>query len=250
MKTEVNNDSDYRGRIYKNYASNFQDAAKIFDANKSVWWGNNYEHYFRKWLPESKYAAIVDLGCGGGNLLHYFEQRGYSRITGVDISPEQVALARQVTENVVESDAVAFLETQSDKYDLIIGLDIVEHFKKDEVFHFLDACYTALRPGGRIILQTPNAESVFGMKIRYGDFTHEVAFDPNSLKRLLCISGFTKIEGRETGPVVHGPVSLARYLIWKIIRAALALYNLSETGNVGSGIYTRVFIMTGIKQGK
>jgi len=100
MKTEFKNYSDYRVRIYKNYASGFQDADKIFNVKTSARWGNPYDYYFRKWLPESRDAAIVDLACGGGKLLHYFKQRGFSCITGVDISPEQVDLARQVTPDV------------------------------------------------------------------------------------------------------------------------------------------------------
>jgi 2-polyprenyl-3-methyl-5-hydroxy-6-metoxy-1,4-benzoquinol methylase len=247
MKTEANSRSDYRARIYTNYASYFQDEAKTFDTQQAVLWGNDYDHYFRGWLPKSKDAAVVDVGCGSGKLLHYLRQRGYSRITGVDISPEQTALARQVSVDVVECDVVAFLEDHGGTYDLIVGLDIVEHFTKCEVLGFLDACYAALRPGGRIILQTPNAESVFGMKIRYGDFTHEVAFDSNSLKRLLCLSGFSNVEWREAGPVVHGAMSLVRYLIWKVIWTALAVYSLSETGSIGGGVYTRVFFVTARK---
>jgi SAM-dependent methyltransferase len=224
-----------------------QDAESIFNNANAACWGLPYNTYFKRWLPCDKNVAIVDVACGGGQLLYFFKSRGYINISGVDISPKQVVLARQVTDGVVESDAVKFLEAHRERYDLIIGLDIIEHFKKEEVFHFLDACYNALRPGGRIILQTPNAESVFGMKIRYGDFTHEVAFDPNSLKRLLDLCGFTKIEGRETGPVVHGVISLFRFLVWKIIRVALIFWNLVETGNAGSGIYTRVFLISGSK---
>lgn len=239
--------TDYRARIYREYASRMQDAEDVFNKEKAERWGVPYKTFLRGWLPHNKDAATLDVGCGWGKLLHFFKSRGYINISGVDISPEQVALARQVTGDVVESDAIEFLQARSAGYDLVIGLDIVEHFKKDDVLPFLDACYNALRPGGRIVLQTPNAESIFGMKIRYGDFTHETAFDPSSLKKLLALCGFIEIEGREAGPAVHGVVSLARYFIWKVIRAALALYSLSETGDMGSGIYTRVFLMSGIK---
>ena len=238
---------DYRTRIYKEYASRMQDASSVFDKAKAERWGVAYDTFLKGWLPEKKDAAILDVACGGGNLLFFFKCRGYTNLQGVDVSPEQVLLARQAAGNVVESDAIQFLEAHSGRYDLVIGLDIVEHFKKDEVLRFLDACYNSLRPGGRVVLQTPNAESIFGMKIRYGDFTHEVGFSPNSLGWLLALCGFSQVVSREAGPVVHGIVSLGRYLLWKVIRAALVLYNLSETGDRGSGIYTRVFLMSGIK---
>lgn len=242
--------SDYRTRIYKEYASLMQDASLDFDENDAKGWGRLYDTYLRGWLPEKKEAAILDVACGGGKLLYFLKSRGYTNLSGVDISPEQAALSRQVIEHVVEADAIEFLESHEHKYDFIVGLDIVEHFKKDEVLRFLDACHNALRLGGRLILQTPNAESPWGMKIRYGDFTHEVAFDTNSLEWLLTLCDFSEIESREAGPVMHGILSLGRYLIWRAIRAGLIVWNLAETGSKGSGVYTRVFFITGKRIGR
>ena len=239
--------TDYRTRIYKNYASHMQDASAVFDEAEAARWGKAYDTFLRGWLPEKKDAAILDVACGGGELLHFFKTRGYTNLQGVDVSPEQVALSRQVTENIAEKNAIDYLVEKQESYDLITGLDIIEHFQKSEVLKFLDASYGALKPGGRIILQTPNAGSPWGMMIRYGDFTHEVAFNPNSLKRLLSLCGFFEIESRETCLVIHGVVSLGRYLIWKTIRVGLSVWNLAETGSRGSGIYTRVFLISGRK---
>jgi len=83
---------------------------------------------------------------------------------------------------------------------LITGFDIVEHFYKDEVLRFLDAAFAALKPGGRLILQTANADGPWGAQHRYGDFTHEVGFNTNSLGRLLRLTGFESVASRECGP--------------------------------------------------
>jgi len=238
---------DYRSKLYEKYASLVQEAPSVFDAKAAQRWGYAYDRFLKGWLPQRKDAAILEVGCGWGRLLHFFKTRGYVNLRGVDISPEQVKLARQVIDNVTERNAIEYLDSHPHSFDLIIGLDIIEHFRKDEVLHFLEACYKALRSGGRLILQTPNAESPWGMKIRYGDFTHELAFNPGGLKKLLEICGFVKIEPRQAGPVVHGILSLGRYLIWKVIWTGLALWNLAETGSIGSGIYTRVFLISGIK---
>jgi hypothetical protein len=68
---------------------------------------------------------------------------GYTELFGVNIFLKQVALSPQMIEHVVEADAIEFLESNEKKYDLLVGLDIVEHFKKDEVLCFLDAYYNA-----------------------------------------------------------------------------------------------------------
>jgi 2-polyprenyl-3-methyl-5-hydroxy-6-metoxy-1,4-benzoquinol methylase len=235
---------DYRTRIYENYAANFQDARECFDREESRQWGKAYAYYFRHWFPATTEAQIVDLGCGRGRLLHFLQERGYTRLQGVDISPDQVSLAKQVTSDIAQGDVLEFLEGSKGKFDLITALDLVEHFKKPEVLRFLDGCFQALKPGGRLILQTPNADSPWGTVHRYNDFTHEVGFNPNSLMRLLAICGFSMTEPRETGPVPFGYSfsSTVRFLLWRSIRAGLLAWNVVETGNKGSGVVTRVFL--------
>jgi 2-polyprenyl-3-methyl-5-hydroxy-6-metoxy-1,4-benzoquinol methylase len=75
------------------------------------------------------------------------------------VSPEQVQISRQVVPMVHEEDAIDFLEQNRAYFDLITGRDIIEHLQKPEVLHFLDAVLLALKPGGRLVLQTPNADS-------------------------------------------------------------------------------------------
>ena len=247
-KTDTNRTS-YRERIYAKYASGFQDAAEEFDAASAERWGRAYDHYFRRWLPENKDVAICDLACGGGGLLHFFKRRGYARIAGTDISEEQVHIARQVTPEVMRTDVLEFLETRPNSFDLITALDLIEHLHKDEVLRLLDGCRRALKPAGRLILQTPNAESPCGPSIRYGDFTHEIGFTPGVLRRLMGLCGFTEIEAREQGPVPWGYslLSSARYVLWRALRLGLIFYNRVETGDGGSGIFTRVFLISGRK---
>lgn len=242
--------TNYRDRIYEKYSSGFQDKGPAFDAVAARRWGKAYDWYFRNWLPADKDARIVDLACGAGSLLHFFHERGYSNIAGVDISPEQVALSRQVTGEVTQDNVLHFLQTHENIFDLITALDLVEHFHKEEVLIFLDGCYAALRPGGRLILQTPNAESPWAAGIRYGDFTHEVCFQSHSLGRLMRLTGFVNVAGREQGPVPKGysTASRVRYILWRLIRLALQFYNLVETGGAGSGVFTRVFLMSGVKK--
>ena len=240
----------YRDRLYSSYGRNFQDAGETFDREGALRWSRAIAYHLRGWTPQSKDARILDLACGSGRLLFVFSEQGYKDLTGVDISPDQVILARQITPDVRHESVLDHLENSPDSYDLITGYDIVEHFNKDEVLQFLDGCLGALRPGGRLILQTPNADSPLGASVRYGDFTHELCFTPNSLTRLMRMVGFSGIEAREAGPVPFGNsvASSVRYLLWQVIRAGLRLWNLVESGAAGSGVWTRVFLISGIKK--
>jgi 2-polyprenyl-3-methyl-5-hydroxy-6-metoxy-1,4-benzoquinol methylase len=239
----------YRDRLYANYGRDFQDAGERFDREGAVRWSRAIAYHLRGWMPERKDARILDLACGSGRLLFVFSEQGYKDLTGVDISPDQVVLARQVTPDVRHESVLDHLENNPDSYDLITGYDIIEHLEKNEALRFLDGCFAALRSGGRVILQTPNADSPWAASVRYGDFTHELCFNQNSLSRLMRMAGFFEIEAREAGPLPLGSSlrSSVRYLIWQVIRAGLRIWNLAETGSAGTGVWTRVFLISGIK---
>jgi 2-polyprenyl-3-methyl-5-hydroxy-6-metoxy-1,4-benzoquinol methylase len=239
---------DYRQRIYQRYASVFKSGSAKVDEAAIDRWGGTYDVYLAGWLPESRDAAIADLGCGPGWLLRFFVRRGYRDVRGVDVSAEQVELARHHAANVEAGDLVTFLRARPERFDLLTGLDIVEHFTKDEVLDFLDACHGALRTGGRLVLQTPNGESPFGGTVRYGDLTHETCFTPALLAQILELTGFGSVECRECRPVARGAVSRVRIALWQVIRQLLRLYNLAETGSPGSGVYTRVFLACALRR--
>jgi SAM-dependent methyltransferase len=237
----------YRKKIYERYVSLLKTEVRDFDEAESIAWGVPYERYLRGWLPNHKEGFIIDIACGSGKLLHFFQRQGFKNIQGIDISPEQVAIARQFVDNVQEGDVLAFLGEYENHFDLITGIDIVEHLKKDEVCRFFEICHKALKKGGRLILQTPNADSPWSMSYRYGDFTHENCFNIASLSQLFNLYGFKGISGREAGPVVHGVFSFFRFIMWRVVWVILALWNMIETGDIRSGIYTRVFLISAIK---
>jgi 2-polyprenyl-3-methyl-5-hydroxy-6-metoxy-1,4-benzoquinol methylase len=151
----------YRERIYECYASRFQDASRTFDPESARVWGRPFSRHLRGWLPDDRSAPILELACGGGRFLHFLRSKGYSSVQGIDISPEQVALSRQVmdADRVHEGDAISFLERHPASFSLIVALDLVEHLDKQECMQFLDVCLAALAPGGRLVLQTPNLEN-------------------------------------------------------------------------------------------
>lgn len=237
----------YKKVIYDTYVTGFKSSPLMFNASQARRWGESYRSFLNGWLPQSKDACILDIGCGDGRLLYFLKEMGYYRLAGVDISPEQVIISKQVIDNIEEADAIEFLDRHREEYDFISAIDIVEHFGKEEVLRFLDAGYKALKPGGRLVLQVPNGESPWCSAILYGDFTHELAFQPRLMGRLLAKAGFAEIEPREGGPVVRNFTSLIRFLVWKCIKGMLIIWNLAEAGSRGSGIYTRVFFISGKK---
>lgn len=105
-----------------------------------------------------------------------------------------------------------------------------------------------LRVGGRWIIHTPNGESPFGGRVRYGDLTHENAFTRESLSQLCHVCGFSEIRCFEDAPVVHGVKSAVRYVAWKTLRGLLRLYLAAETGDGGrAAIFSQNLLAVAIK---
>lgn len=198
------------------------------------------EGQFRRWnatlrrfLPASRDARLIDLGCGHGGIVLWLQDIGYRNAEGIDLSVEQVALATKLgVGNVHQGDINAFLAARRDTYDVIIARDVFEHFDRESLVSMLQLISSSLREGGVLIFQVPNAESPFGNRIRYGDITHEQAFTASSVSQLVRLTGFGSIEVYSLGPIVYGFPSFLRFLAWKCVEA---LYRTLIAIEVGRG---------------
>lgn len=201
-------------------------------------------------FPADRHAAVLDVGCGHGALLHFAREAGYTNLRGVDGSPEQVVAARRLgIEGVEEGDLRETLAAQADaSLDIVVAFDVIEHFTRDELLPFVDQVRRALKPGGRWIIHVPNGESPFFGAVRYGDLTHELAFTRTSLNQLLLSSGFGEVRCFEDAPVVRGAKSALRWLLWRGFRGVLRLYNAAETGDTSKAhIFSRNLLAVATK---
>ena len=226
--------SNYRDRIYGRYVTAHADLCT--PRTLAELWSQIL--YFRKLVrdhfPGDRTASIVDLGCGCGRLVYALQQAGFSNVRGIDVSPEQIRIAKSLgISGVEQGDLLDVLaESPSESVDSVICFDVIEHFTKSELIEFTDSVRRILRPNGRWLIHVPNAESPLWGRVRYGDFTHEQAFTRQSLEQLLLSSGFRSVECFEDRPVVHGLKSALRALLWHAIRGVLLVYMAVENGTI------------------
>jgi 2-polyprenyl-3-methyl-5-hydroxy-6-metoxy-1,4-benzoquinol methylase len=203
-------------------------------------------------FPEQRNVEVLDIGCGHGALSYFAREQGYLNVAGIDVSPQQVELARQLgIEGVEEGDLLESLRQRpAASLDVIVAFDVIEHFTKDELLDLVDAAARVLRPGGRWLIQAPNGESPFCGAIRFGDMTHEQAFTRTSLDQLLLASGFGSVRCFETAPVAAGIKGVVRLLAWKFIRVALRVWSIAETGDTGrDAVFTRNLLAVAVRKG-
>jgi cyclopropane fatty-acyl-phospholipid synthase-like methyltransferase len=181
----------------------------------------------------------MDIGCGQGGLVRLMLKDGYDA-TGIDLSPEQVAIARAAgLEQVQHGDYLEFLREHPGWLAALTATDVLEHLSKNEVLDTFDAVAAALVPGGVFIARVPNAVSPFGGHVRYGDFTHETWYTARSIRQLAAAAGFESVRVLPCPPVAHGWISMARVSVWKSISALYQIALAAETGTFRGHIVTQ-----------
>ena len=103
---------------------------------------------------------VLDLGCvmhdPAAYASRYFLHRAIAEVaadvTGLDLHAEGVENLRSLGFNAVVGNAEKF--AFDDKFDVIVAGDIIEHL--NNLDGFLTSVRGALKPGGLLIVQTPN----------------------------------------------------------------------------------------------
>ncbi|HEX9711427.1 MAG TPA: class I SAM-dependent methyltransferase [Actinomycetota bacterium] len=136
-------------------------------------------------------GALLDVGCGPGLLLEVARARGW-KATGVDPSPFSVTLARSLGFNTHQG-MLEDLRLPEASFDALALLQVVEHVPDPRPL--LAECRRLLRPGGALLVATPNPASLLA-KVKREGFNywippiHCVWYPPATLARLLQQAGF------------------------------------------------------------
>jgi len=101
-----------------------------------------------------KSENILEVGSGLGYLTYAIRQEGYSA-TGLDISTDAVNKARaSFGNNYICEDVYQYALKNIGKFDVVLLTEIIEHVPDPSAF--LDALMSLLKPGGKLIISTPN----------------------------------------------------------------------------------------------
>jgi 2-polyprenyl-3-methyl-5-hydroxy-6-metoxy-1,4-benzoquinol methylase len=141
--------------------------------------------------------SLLDYGCGKGNLCRLASELGME-VVGVE--PDEAARSQAATRisNQVFAQLPDLQRAHPNRqFDLICLWDSIEHLRGP--WTDLSALRSFLKPGGRLLITTPNAESlrarVLGRRWEsYVNPTHFYYFTRTSLRAALAASGYTSIE--------------------------------------------------------
>jgi predicted TPR repeat methyltransferase len=193
-----------------------------FDSSKAAFDYEQFERRFRG-SPEhitgtllDRYSDVfdgatqlLDLGCGRGELVGALAERGV-RAEGVDADSSMVNTAQANGWPVVQGDLVGHLRAQPDaSLDVVTAFQVIEHLPIGVLVAVLDESHRVLRPGGALIVETPNPTSLIVYARGYVlDPSHVHPVHP-SLATFLCEqAGFARIEQRFFAPATDAAAPL------------------------------------------
>jgi 2-polyprenyl-3-methyl-5-hydroxy-6-metoxy-1,4-benzoquinol methylase len=143
--TEIMDDFSISGKILHKTLDTLANINKWLGGNKVTLYG------LKKVIknhPKNVPITIIDLGCGGGDILRkvskYGKKEGYIfKLVGIDANEDAVDYAREISKDYPEISFVAcdiFSDAfESLQYDVVLTTLFLHHFKEDQIINMLSS---------------------------------------------------------------------------------------------------------------
>jgi len=152
---------------------------------------------------------VLDAACGSGYGSYMMAQTAKT-VYGVDISDTALNTATKLyhAENIIYSKGdIRILNFQNNTFDIIVSFETIEHILQGS--EFLRECHRVLKPGGLLIISTPNA-AVSSPRGHIKNPYHLVEYLPDEFLNLLW-DQFSNAKLYGQRPIVTFPI-LRRWL--------------------------------------
>ena len=116
-------------------------------------------HTVNKSIPNGN--KVLDIGCGNGHLLFQLKEK-FEELVGLEFSSHRLGQAELNLADLpftpVCGSAEDMNSIESDSIDCIVSADTIEHIP--DVYKATEEMLRVLKPGGRLIINTPNIASI------------------------------------------------------------------------------------------
>jgi glycosyltransferase involved in cell wall biosynthesis len=162
-------------------------------------------------------GRVADVGCGAGSFLDLLRERGAASL-GIDADPALVEAAKRRGHQAIVGDH-ATLATMPGAFTGVHLSHVIEHLWGDDALALLEGAHAALKPGGVVIVRTPNWSNA---AVRRGGFwldpTHKRPYPRELLERLLTDLGFDTLQAG------HEPTAWEDTFVVSIKRAVSKMF--------------------------
>lgn len=146
-------------------------------------------------------GEVLDLGCGRGEALSLLAARGVAA-RGIDASAAMVEECRKKGLAAEVGDLFEALARQPEgSLGAVVSFHVIEHLPAESLDRLVRLAWRALKPGGVLLLETPNPLSVLVAARNFWlDPTHRRPVHPESLRLSFELAGFDPVERIDLRP--------------------------------------------------
>lgn len=141
---------------HKDYYTENEQYAEFLDQ----WDPGFYAKYIRHLRPSRKGGRALDIGCGTGRVVEELNRRG-AEAHGVDVSEPNIRRAEKRSASCILYDGTR-LPFPDDHFETVGSMNVLEHVDAPE--EFIREMVRVTKPGGRIVLSSPNFLRVLGFR--------------------------------------------------------------------------------------
>ncbi len=168
-------------------------------------------HYTKLQEAQREIAAektdhILDAGCGSGLLAYFLAKDSRAEVLGVDANPAAIDFCQtrfQLPNLRFSRALIDDLPFSNNSFDKIVFLEVIEHLSREQGHTVLQRFYDLLKPGGLLVISTPNKKSSWPL-IEYlldrfrlvptlAGEQHEYLYSGRELRKTAETAGFRSI---------------------------------------------------------
>jgi len=156
--------------FYKAFEDQFRGSREIIKERLRA-----YQPFLENLRTIDPNGQALDLGCGRGEWLEILGELNIAA-SGIDLDEGMLSDCRKLGLNVEQGNALTKLSQQAaNSLVLISGFHLAEHLSNADLQTLIQESHRALKPGGLLILETPNTENITVATINF-------YFDPSHLR--------------------------------------------------------------------
>ncbi|MDQ3819174.1 MAG: class I SAM-dependent methyltransferase, partial [Acidobacteriota bacterium] len=209
---------DWRGKLMIKSESLPQEMQRhtysiMYEVEGSHWWyvGRrriiaSFAEKICREFPDRR-PRILDVGCGTGANLELLGK--YGDAEGVDVSQEALGFCRARGLTNVRQGEAEKLPFEDGSFDLVTGLDVVEHLDDDVAG--LKEMWRVLKPDGRILLFVPAFMFLWGVQDDVSH--HRRRYTLKELRRAVGAAGFVVERATYANITFFAPILLGRAIM-------------------------------------